>query len=103
MGTSSLHEDLHRDDDAVVGPSDRSVGLVFAAVFAIVGCWPLWAAGGVRLWSLTIAAAFAAVALVVPRWLAPLNRVWMRFGLLLHRIVNPVIMGLIYFLGVVPF
>ena len=34
--------------------------------------------------------------------MAPLNRAWMRFGLLLHKIVNPVIMGLVFFLTVTP-
>jgi hypothetical protein len=32
----------------------------------------------------------------------PLNFIWYKFGLALHHIVNPVLMGLIYFGAVVP-
>ena len=42
------------------------------------------------------------ITLVRPSLLAPLNRLWMRFGLLLHKIVNPVVMGIIFVLTVVP-
>ncbi|MEM9315274.1 MAG: SxtJ family membrane protein, partial [Pseudomonadota bacterium] len=46
--------------------------------------------------------AFALVALVLPRALAPLNRGWHAFGLFLGRIVAPLIMGLIFFAVVTP-
>ncbi len=42
------------------------------------------------------------VSLACPKILASANRLWMRFGLLLHRIMNPVVMGLIFFLTVTP-
>lgn len=82
--------------------SDRSFGYVFAAVFAIYGLFPLWRLDGPRWWSLAIAVAFAAVALVYPSVLGPLNRIWMAFGKLLHRIVSPLVMGAVYFLAVTP-
>jgi len=37
------------------------------------------------------------------RALAPANRVWLRLGLLLHKVVNPIVMGLIFYLVVTPF
>lgn len=86
----------------VKGSSDRSFGVVFTVVFAAIGAWPLMGGGGARLWSLVIAALFLAAALGRPRVLAPLNRLWMRFGLLLHKVTNPVIMGLVFFLAVTP-
>ena len=58
--------------------------------------------GSPRWWALGIAAVFLLAALVIPKTLAALNRAWMRFGLLLHKIVNPVIMGLVFFLTVTP-
>ena len=39
---------------------------------------------------------------MVPGILAPLNHQWMRFGLLLHKITNPIIMGLVFFVTVTP-
>jgi hypothetical protein len=82
--------------------SDRSFGFVFAAVFAIVGLWPLMSMASPREWALAIALAFAATAFARPRLLRPLNRAWQAFGRLLHRIVSPLILGTIFFLCVTP-
>lgn len=101
MAREDLHEDFSRQGEVKSG-SDRAFGLVFAGVFALVGLWPLLGGGGARAWALAAAAVFLVVALARPRLLAPLNRLWFRFGLLLHTIVNPVIMGLVYFTTVVP-
>jgi hypothetical protein len=97
----ATHERLS-GHEAVKGSSDRSFGVVFAAVLTIIGRWPLLAGAGVRWWSLAIAAAFAAVALVRPGLLAPLNRLWLKFGLLLNRIVSPVVMALLFYLVITP-
>ncbi len=96
-----LHEDLTRED-AVKGSSDRSFGLVFAAVSLVVAGLSLWRGGWVWPYALAAAAAFGGLALVAPRTLAPLNWLWLRFGLLLHRIVNPLVMGLMFFLVIAP-
>ena len=49
-----------------------------------------------------MAALFLAAALLRPAMLNPLNRLWLKFGLLLHRIVNPIIMALLFFGTVLP-
>jgi len=84
------------------GSSDRSFGFVFAAFFSIVALLPLRHGGEARLWSLAMAGAFAIIALVAPHILAPLNRVWTAFGDLLHRIVSPVALGVLYYGVVTP-
>jgi predicted membrane metal-binding protein len=89
-------------DEAVSGSSNRSFGLTFAIVFAIVALWPLIRGRSVRGWALIVAAAFLLAALVLPRVLAPLNRLWLRLGLLLHTCMSPVIMGLVFFTTVTP-
>lgn len=83
-------------------PSDRSFGWTFAVVFALVSAWALWRGHAWWTWTGGAAAAFAAVAVAVPRVLRPLNVVWMKFGALLHRFVSPVILGAIYFLVFTP-
>lgn len=99
---SNTHEAMERDEE-IKGSSDRTFGLVFVVVFALIAVWPwLFGTGPVRLWAATIAGALLLLSLVVPRVLAPLNRLWMQFGLLLHKIVNPLVMGLIFFLTVTP-
>jgi len=97
----SLHEDLTREE-AVKGSSDRAFGSTFAVVALVVGGLSLWRGGGAWPYALAAAAAFGGLALAAPRALAPLNWLWLRFGLLLHRVVNPLIMGLMFFLVVAP-
>jgi predicted membrane metal-binding protein len=82
--------------------SDRSFGLVFAGVFALSGCWPLLHSRPPRWWAIGIAIAFLLAALVRPQVLHPLNRAWLALGLLLHKVVSPVVMGAIFFLCVTP-
>jgi hypothetical protein len=84
-------------------PTTKSFGFTFAAVFLIVAGWP-WVMRGdpPRVWALAIAAFFAAAPFIAPRSLGPLNWLWYRFGMLLHSIVNPIIMALIYYVGILP-
>lgn len=98
---ASFHEDFGREAPAKAG-SDRAFGFVFAAVFAVIGLWPMIAGGPPRLWALGVAAVFLFAALLFPKALAPLNRLWFKFGLLLHRIVSPLVMGLLFFVAVTP-
>ena len=82
--------------------SDRSFGYVFAVVFAVIGLFPLWRLEAPRWWSLALAVGFAICAALFPHVLNPLNRGWLAFGKLLHRIVSPVVMGAVFFLAVTP-
>lgn len=82
--------------------SERNFGLVFAVVFALVGLWPILGGNGMRIWALAVAAVFVLLAFVRPSVLRPLNLAWFRFGLLLGRIVSPVVMALIFFVAVTP-
>jgi len=102
MGRTDLPENFERDEPAH-GSSDRSFGLVFTGVFLVIGLAPLLHDRPMRIWSLAVAAAFLAVALGRASLLAPLNRLWTRFGLLLHRVVNPIVMGVIFYLAITPF
>ena len=82
--------------------SERSFGAVFAAVFLIVALFPLVGGGDIRIWALAVAGAFAIAALAAPNVLRPLNRLWFRLGLVLNKIVSPIVMGIIFFLTVTP-
>jgi hypothetical protein len=75
---------------------------VFATVFLLVAAWPLLSGGAWRQWALVVAGLFAAVAWTVPALLAPLNRLWMGLGVLLHRLVSPVILVFIFFVVITP-
>lgn len=98
---SGHHESLeHRDNEAV--GSDRSFGLVFAAVFALVGLFKLWRGGDLAWVWLAAAGAMLAVAVLRPGVLRLFNRLWFQFGKLLARVVNPVIMGVLLFGVITP-
>jgi saxitoxin biosynthesis operon SxtJ-like protein len=102
-GNSPLSATLGKHDDDELRPgSERNFGLVFTAAFAVIGLLPLLGGRAPRLWPLAVAAAFLAVTLVRPAMLAPLNRLWFRFGLLLNRVVNPIVMALLFFVTVTP-
>jgi len=83
--------------------SDRSFGLIFAGVFLLVGLWPLFNRASPRLWAVAVAAIFALCAWLAPQVLAPLNQLWFRFGELLHRIVSPIALGVIFFGVITPY
>jgi hypothetical protein len=88
--------------EAPEGSSDRSFGLIFAGALVVFPLIAWWRGRELRLWPFGVAAVFLVVALLRPSWLAPLNRVWTRFGMLLGRVTNPMMMGLIFFLVVTP-
>ncbi|HQR50033.1 MAG TPA: SxtJ family membrane protein, partial [Methylophilaceae bacterium] len=54
------------------------------------------------LWALELSGGFLLLALVIPRVLAPANRAWTKFGLLLHDIVSPIALGILFFVVVTP-
>ncbi len=97
----NTHERVYAER-AVKGSSDRTLGLVFAAIFLIVGLAPLAGGAGVRIWASILAAVFLVLAIARPASLGPLNRVWTRFGLLLHKIMSPLVMGVIFYFSITP-
>ena len=101
MATSQLHEDFSREEHIQAG-TDRGFGLVFAGFFAILSAISWWRDHTGWHYLLPIAAAFLIVAYTMPRLLAPLNRLWLKFGLLLYKVMNPLILGLLFFVTIMP-
>jgi len=102
MSEKSFHETL-RDHGPQKQGTDRGFGIVFAVVFSLIALFQLYV--GRLDWAIglgVVAAVFLALALVAPAILRPLNRIWLRFGALIHKITNPLIMGLIFFVVFAP-
>jgi hypothetical protein len=98
----AAYEDFHRDEN--VNPSsNRTFGMVLAAFFALIGVLPLLRGHPLRVWALPLSGIFLLAALVAPAVLAPLNRVWTALGALLHKITNPIILGVFFYLVFTPF
>ena len=93
--------DIHSHGEIKAG-SERNFGLVFTAVFAVVGLWPVVHGEPIRFWVILISAGFLAISIGFPRALYPLNRAWFHFGMLLGRLVSPIVMALLFFIAVTP-
>jgi hypothetical protein len=98
----AAHEDFHRDEIAKPS-SNRTFGMVLAAFFALIGVLPLLRGRPMRLWALPLSGIFLLAALVAPPILTPLNRLWTALGARLHRITNPIILGVLFYLVFTPF
>ena len=82
--------------------SNKSFGIVFFIFFLLVSLYPLLKNENIRIWSLIIALIFLVLGLFNSKILSPLNQLWFKFGLILGRIISPVIMGIIFFGVVTP-
>ena len=82
--------------------SNRSFGIIFFVVFFLIALYPLIHNEEIRIWSLIISLIFLILGLINSRILTPLNKLWFKFGILLGKIVSPIIMGIIFFLVVTP-
>jgi hypothetical protein len=100
-GIGGIHEDFSRDTVSKVS-SDRAFGLIFAAFFAIIGIFPSVHGGAIRIWALVAGVVFLTLAVSRPQILHPLNRLWARLGLFLNRVVNPIVMAILFFGTVTP-
>ena len=102
--TLKEHQILTTDHEQAL-PSERSFGLLFGAVFALLAAYGWFFKG----WSLMIvlslvvaALAFVLLGFVAPKVLKPLNWLWFQLGQLLGKIVSPVVLGAIFFLLLTP-
>jgi hypothetical protein len=101
MRKYSLHEDLSRKQESQ-GSSDRAFGIVFAVFFVMVGLSPLRAHHPMRSWAFPVAGLFLLVGTLKPVWLRPLNKYWTKLGLLIGRIVSPIITAILFYAVVTP-
>jgi hypothetical protein len=89
-------------DEIVVGPSDRNFGFTMAGVFALIGSLGLYKGSShAPIW-LGIAAVFAGLTVWRPQSLGLANHAWLKLGLLMYRVVNPVIMAILFFGAILP-
>ena len=88
--------------DEIKISSNRNFGVVFFVVFFLIALYPLTYDEGIRTWSIIISLFFLILGLFNSKILNPLNKLWFKFGIILGKIISPLIMGIIYFLVVTP-
>lgn len=96
-----LHENLVRSEE-IIGPTNRRFGLTLGGLCVFVGGVRALFGHGHAIWWLALGAVLVLFAAVWPAGLASANRLWLRFGLLLYKFVNPVVMTLLYVSAIVP-
>jgi hypothetical protein len=82
--------------------SERSFGFTVGGILLVIALWPLMSGEGPRLWALIPALPLIALAATRPALLAPANRLWFKLGMLLGRVISPIVLGIIYFLWITP-
>lgn len=97
----STHESFTRDETSLPG-SDRTFGWVVAGGLALLSLLNRWHLGQLWPWTLSVAVLLLVAAWIRPSLLHPLNRLWMKFGLLLHKIINPIVMGVLFYGTILP-
>ena len=84
-------------------PSNGTFGWFFAAVFATIAAYTYWSGWTTAtLVTLIFAILFAITTLLAPKLLHPLNRLWYELGMLLGKIISPIVLGLIFFVLITP-
>ena len=82
--------------------SNRTFGILFFLVFLIIGIWPILNDENLRWWSITISLIFLFLGIINSKLLGPLNRIWIKIGEILGKILAPIVMAIIYFFIVTP-
>lgn len=98
-----FHEDLGRKHE-VKGSSDRAFGVTVGGIILLIGVIRsvLGYGVGIELLLIIIGVSLIALGLTASRILAPLNKAWTKLGHFLFKVINPLVMGLIFFIAVAP-
>jgi Saxitoxin biosynthesis operon protein SxtJ len=96
------HHEFRHQGAPVDGSSDRAFGFVVAGFFVILAAQNAWRSGKAWPFYLVIAVPLLVIAMWHPEWLTSLNRMWTKLGLLLSKVVNPVVMGAVFYLVITP-
>ena len=83
-------------------PTNKNFGIVFCFVFLIIFLDSFFRGDHLRYWSLIVSIVFLILGLINSKILNPLNKIWFEFGILLGKVISPLIMGVIFFLVVTP-
>ena len=77
-------------------------GILFFVFFLIISLYPLISNEPIRIWSIIVSLVFLTVTIIKPNLFTFLNKLWIKFGILLGKIISPIVMGLVFFFVVTP-
>lgn len=82
--------------------NERSFGIVFTIFFVILSIYPIINKETINVFFLVISIIFFMITIIRPQLFYFLNKIWFKFGILLGKIVSPLVMGIIFYLTVTP-
>ena len=82
--------------------SNRTFGILFFLVFLVIAIWPITNSENLRWWSMIISLIFLFLGIINSKILTPFNKIWIKIGELLGRVIAPIVMAIIYFFIVTP-
>ena len=91
----NFYKDIKKKDNI-------TFGLLFFVFFLIFGFYPLNSSGFIRIWSVVLSLVFLIITIIRPNLFTFLNKLWIQFGILLGKIISPIVMGLVFFFVVTP-
>jgi len=77
-------------------------GILFFIFFLFIGLYPVIFNEPIRIWSIILSTVFLIITIIKPNLFTFLNKLWIKFGILLGKIISPIIMGLVFFFVVTP-
>jgi len=77
-------------------------GILFFVFFLIIGLYPLKSHGAIRIWAVLFSLVFIIITIMRPNLFTFLNKLWIKFGILLGKIISPIVMALVFFFVVTP-
>ena len=83
-------------------PHTSNASILFFVFFLIIGLYPLKSDGAIRIWPVFFSLVFLIITIIRPNLFTFLNKLWIKFGILLGKIVSPIVMGLVFFFVVTP-
>ena len=88
--------------DEIKITSNKSFGIVFFIVFLLIAIYPLINGDIVRYWSLIISLIFLILSFLNSNLLTPLNKIWIKIGNQLGKIISKFLIGFLFFCVVTP-
>ena len=77
-------------------------GILFFIFFLIIGLYPLKSDEAIRVWSVVLSLILLIITIIKPNLFTFLNKFWIKLGILLGKIISPIVMGLVFFFVVTP-
>ena len=82
--------------------SNITFGMLFLIFFLIIGFYPLKFGEPIKVWPVVLSLVFLIITIIKPNLFTFLNKLWIKFGILIGKIISPTVMSLVFFFVLIP-